>query len=84
MIFKVEIVYGGLDGYRLGTEVDLEEMERMLDLLCNRVLKMSQEEINFFELEKFIEDAKEFDIDESKATQMSKQRQFNMVIRRLA
>lgn len=84
MIFKVEIVYGGLDGYRLETEVDLEEMERMLDLLCNRVLKMSQEEINFFELEKFIEDAKEFDIDESKATQMSKQRQFNLVIRRLA
>lgn len=83
MKYRVDISFGGLNGFKLGTDVDGENIGRLFDLLCSRVLKMDAVELGFFDAPNCIENILGFECGESSSLQMSKQRPFTLNVKRI-
>jgi hypothetical protein len=69
--------------YKFTCTIGSDQLEDAVDKLCRRVLKLSDQEMAFFEMPSFLESVDELGLDDLTCYQVSKSRNFSLNVKRI-
>lgn len=78
--YEVSISYVN---YKFSSTIGADQLEDAVDKLCRRVLKLTDQEMAFFEMPSFLKSVDELGLDDLTCYQVSKSRNFSLNVRRI-